>query len=174
MDDKPDLVTTANALNSGAIHLLRALRLVDRTSRVSPARLSALSVLVFVGPLTIGRLATAEDVAGPTMTRIVDGLVALGLAERASHPDSARLVLVGATEKGRQVMHVARARRIEALAEALRTLPSSQRRQWASAAPTLEQLAKNVRASIDQAVPESDGTSPTPGHSNHHRRIDNR
>src|SRR6478752_7380496 len=65
----------------------------DRGAGLTPARLSALSVLVFGGPCSLGRLAKAEDVAGPTMTRIVDGLVDLGLAERKPHPDGANMVL---------------------------------------------------------------------------------
>ena len=64
----------ARELNSAAIHLLRGLKAVDRRSGLTPARLSALSVLVFVGAMPVGRLAEIEDVASPTMTRIVDGL----------------------------------------------------------------------------------------------------
>jgi hypothetical protein len=80
----------AAALNSGAIQLLRGMRAVDRESGLTPARLSALSVLVFGGPRGLGALARAEGVAGPTMTRIVDGLVAAGLAERRPHPADGR------------------------------------------------------------------------------------
>ena len=87
---------TATALNSGAVHLLRAVRRVDRETGLPPAQLSALSVLVFGGPLTLGALAGAEDVAGPTMTRIVDGLVGRGLAERQPTGDR-RAVRVVAT-----------------------------------------------------------------------------
>src|SRR5260221_13383489 len=83
---KPGLRTAASALNFGAIHLLRSLGAVDRQAGLTPARLSALSVLVFGGPCMLGALAAAEGVAGPTMTRIVDGLIAEGLAERRAHP----------------------------------------------------------------------------------------
>src|SRR5712691_6114087 len=81
-----DLAEVASALNSGAIHLLRSLAAVDRQPGVPGARLSALSVLVFGGSCTLGELAAAEGVAGPTMTRIVDGLIAEHLAERLPHP----------------------------------------------------------------------------------------
>ena len=95
------LADTASELNSAAVHLLRALRSTDRAAGLTPARLSALSVLVFGGPCPLGRLARTEDVAGPTMTRIVDGLCDLGLAERRPHPDGGRLVLVAADRGGR-------------------------------------------------------------------------
>src|SRR5258706_14927634 len=62
---------TADRLHSAAIHLLRQLRVRDRESGVGPAQLSALSVLVFGGPRSLGELADAEQVRPPTMSRIV-------------------------------------------------------------------------------------------------------
>jgi DNA-binding MarR family transcriptional regulator len=145
-DQKVDLAATAEALNSGAVHLLRAVRAVDRQSGLTRARLSALSVLVFAGPRTLGRLAEAEDVSSATMTRIVDGLAALGLVVREPHPDSARLVRVAATEEGRWKMERARASRAEAINSGLCALDPEQQRLLSEAAPSLDQLATAVRA----------------------------
>jgi DNA-binding MarR family transcriptional regulator len=145
--DVPSARETARALNSGAIHLLRSMRRVDRLAGLTPARLSALSVLVFAGPCSLGRLARAEDVAGPTMTRIVDGLEAAGLALRTEHPDSARSVLISATEKGAQLMHEAADRRIEAIMSALQQMPARDRERIRAAAPALVELAEVVRGS---------------------------
>ncbi len=136
---------TAAALNTGAIHLLRALRAVDREANLTPARLSALSVLVFGGPQTLGRLAAAEDVAGPTMTRIVDGLCDLGLAIRRPHPDSARLVQISATSEGDDLMRTAAARRIETIVAAMSTFSAADRRRLEAAAPVLARLPAVVR-----------------------------
>lgn len=136
---------TARALNSGAIHLLRGMRRADRLSGLTPARLSALSVLVFGGPCTLGRLAETEDVAGPTMTRIVDGLEEAGLAQRTPHPDSARSVLICATDDGVALMNEAADRRLDVIIEALRTLPARDRDRIVSAAPALVDLAAAVR-----------------------------
>ncbi len=138
---------TATGLNSGAIHLLRAVRRVDRETGLPPAQLSALSVLAFGGPLTLGALAGAEDVAGPTMTRIVDGLVARGLAERQPTGDR-RAVRVVATPAGQELMARGRRRRVEVLTEALGALPAAERRRLAAAAPLLDRLAAEVRARI--------------------------
>lgn len=142
---QPDLRLTASALNSGAIHLLRSLAAVDRLAGLTPSRLSALSVIVFVGPQSLGALAAAEGVAGPTMTRIVDGLVALGLAERRPDPADARAVFVAPTEAGDSLMRVAAARRITAIAEAIACLPPADRRRLAGAAPLLDQIAGALR-----------------------------
>jgi DNA-binding MarR family transcriptional regulator len=139
------LAGTASDLNSAAIHLLRGLRATDRAAGLTPARLSALSVLVFGGPCPLGRLARTEDVAGPTMTRIVDGLCELGLAERRPHPDGGRLVLVAATAEGERVMHEARQARVDTIVAALRALPAEDRTAIASAAPALRRLADAVR-----------------------------
>jgi len=69
-----DAEALADQLHSAAIHLLRQLRKEDDTSGLSAPRLSALSVVVFGGPLTLGALARAEQVRPPTMTRIGTGL----------------------------------------------------------------------------------------------------
>jgi len=53
----------ADQLHSAALHLLRRLRTEDDALGVSPPRLSALSVVVFAGPIGIGALAAAEGVA---------------------------------------------------------------------------------------------------------------
>src|SRR2546425_11795543 len=74
---------TADRLHSAAIHLLRRLRVRDRESGVGPAQLSALSVLVFGGPRSLGELADAEQVRPPTMSRIVAGVERGALGERA-------------------------------------------------------------------------------------------
>src|SRR3954467_2258933 len=76
----------ADRLHSAAIHLLRRLRRADTASGLPAPRLSALSVLVFGGPLTVSELAAAEQVRPPTMTRIIGALEAAGLAEREGDP----------------------------------------------------------------------------------------
>ena len=144
--NKSDRLKTAQLINSGAIHVLRGLRYVDRHAGVGPARLSALSVLAFGGPRTLGQLAELEEVAGPTMTRIVDGLCAQGLAERTPHPRSRRAVLVSATPAGAELMHVAADRRAHAISAALRQLDSTEQEALHAAAPALVRLATALTA----------------------------
>src|SRR4051794_41857953 len=81
-----DAKVVADQLHSAAIHLLRSLRREDTASGLSAPRLSALSVVVFGGPLTIGALAAAEQVRPPTMTRLVAALQAQGLRARGPGP----------------------------------------------------------------------------------------
>jgi DNA-binding MarR family transcriptional regulator len=144
--DKPSAEQVASALNSGAIHLLRSLAAIDKLAGLTPARLSALSVLVFAGPQSLGALATAERVAGPTMTRIVDGLANSGLADRLPDPADGRGVLIAATPAGDGLMRAAAARRISAISAAIESLPAADQRRIAAAAGLLDKVAATVRA----------------------------
>src|SRR3984893_1476977 len=105
----------ADRLHSAAIHLLRLARQQDVLARQGPARLSALSVLVFGGPMALGQLAAAEQVKPPTMSRIVTGLEESRLGERLTDAKDARRVRIRATRNGERLLHQGRRRRIEYL-----------------------------------------------------------
>jgi DNA-binding MarR family transcriptional regulator len=131
----------ADRLHSAAIHLLRRLRKEDTKTGISAPRLSALSVVVFGGPLTLGALAAAEQVRPPTMTRLVDALERLGLVTRRSDPEDGRQILIEATPKGRTVMMAGRARRVASLAKAVSRLGSKERETLLEAASIMERMA---------------------------------
>ena len=105
----------ADQLHSAAIHLLRQLRKEDDASGLSAPRLSALSVVVFGGPVTLGQLARAEQVRPPTMTKIVTGLEKEGLVERLPDANDKRLTRIVATQKGQRILIAGRARRVKSL-----------------------------------------------------------
>jgi DNA-binding MarR family transcriptional regulator len=128
----------ADLLHSAAIHLLRRAREQDDASGLSPARLSALSVVVFRGPLTLGDLAAAEGVRSATMTGIVNGLAADGLVRRRPHAEDGRAVLVEPTPAGRRLLQRARARRIDHVAEKLEGLTPAELELLRRAAELLE------------------------------------
>jgi DNA-binding MarR family transcriptional regulator len=129
----------APRLHSAVLHLLRRLAREDRASGESPARLSALSVLVFGGPRPIGRLARDEGVSAPTMTRLVAGLERDGLVTRASDPDDRRSQLIAATDRGREILVAGRARRVAALDALLAGVPARDRATLAAAVSIIEQ-----------------------------------
>lgn len=118
----PGSFSVADDLHSVAIRLLRGLRKEDTKAGLGPARLSALSVLVFGGPSTVGALAAAEQVKPPTMTRIVAGLEKEGLVGCERDRRDARVVRVRATRKGRRLLAQARDRRVSNLARRLEEL----------------------------------------------------
>src|SRR5438477_2678676 len=120
--EKSSPLDAADRFHSAAIHALRHVRREDPAAGLSAARLSALSVLVFGGPRTLGELAAAEQVRAPTMTRIVRSLEDEGLVARASDPDDGRVVRLRATTKGERVMWQGRERRVAQLADLLARL----------------------------------------------------
>ncbi len=140
-DARPELLETADKLHSAAIHLLRRLRVRDRG--IGPAQLSALSVLVFGGPRSLGELADAEQVRPPTMSRIVAGLVRAGLVRRRATEDGRR-VRLEATAKGAKILWEGRRRRVESLAQALSSLPEEDRQRVTELSHLLQQLLRRV------------------------------
>ncbi|HEX6376274.1 MAG TPA: MarR family transcriptional regulator [Allosphingosinicella sp.] len=132
----------ASGLHAAAIRLLRMVRREDRHTGISPPRLSALSVLVFGGPMSLAELATAEEVRAPTMSRIVEGLVKDELATREADPDNRRKVRIAATEEGRRRLEGGRERRVRALRERLRRLADSEQRALARGVEVLERAVR--------------------------------
>jgi DNA-binding MarR family transcriptional regulator len=138
--NKPAIVPLADELHSAAIHLLRVLRTEDRATGVGSAQLSALSVLVFGGSMSLRRLAAIEQVKPPTMVRIVQGLVERQLALSRVDPSDARKVRISATRRGRSLMLRVRKRRVQALAGMLAPQPEDELRQLQGAVAILKSL----------------------------------
>ena len=130
----------ADRLHSAAVHLLRRVATVDAGSGLSPARLSALSVIVYGGPLTMTSLARAERVSPATITSTVTGLEAAGLVLRRRQGTDARSVRVEATPKGREVLTEGRRRRVAVLASALDALDPADRTALSGGLDALEKL----------------------------------
>lgn len=140
MPSDADLERLADRLHSAAIHLLRTVATVDAESGLSAARLSALSVIVYGGPLTMTALAIAERVSPATITSTVTGLELAGLVARQRTGTDARQVSVTATQAGRDLMDRARARRLRVLVEALEGLTAADRAAIAEAVTALERI----------------------------------
>ena len=134
---------TADRLHSAAIHLLRRLRVRDRESGVGPAQLSALSVLVFGGPRSLGELADAEQVRPPTMSRIVAGLESAGLVRRHATEDGRR-VRLEASAKGTKILQEGRKRRVESLAKVVSSLSEKEQQQLGELTDLLQQVIRNL------------------------------
>ncbi len=128
----------ADRLHSLAIHLLRRVRKGDEQFGLSAPRLSALSVVVFRGPITVSELANAEGVTAPTMTRLVQALEAGGLVERAPDPTDGRVAVLRATKHGKSLLDAGRKKRITALANLLDDLEPSEFRTLRTAVDLVE------------------------------------
>jgi DNA-binding MarR family transcriptional regulator len=132
------------ALHAALVRLLRLLRRADRATGVSAARLSALSVVVFGGPLSLTALAEAEQVALPSASRLVAELEKDGYVERRADAADARALRIRATAKGRRRMLQGRRARLAALDAALARLGAAERKRLDGAIPALETLARQL------------------------------
>lgn len=132
----------ADRLHSLAIHLLRRVKRGDEVAGLSAPRLSALSVVIYRGPISVSELAHAEGVTAPTMTRLVQALVKAELVDRSADATDNRVVLLRATPAGRRTLDLARARRLAALEELLERLDTDDMALVERAVSTLEPLLR--------------------------------
>ena len=130
----------AERLHRVAIRLLRKLRAEDRALGLTPARASVLSILVFGGPRTLTQLTEAEQVAAPTMTKLIAGLERDGFTRRAAGED-ARVWLISATPKAKRIMERGKERRIDLL---LTLLQDASQTEWATIASAVSSLERHL------------------------------
>ncbi|HEX5138434.1 MAG TPA: MarR family transcriptional regulator [Planctomycetota bacterium] len=123
-----------------AIRLLRRLRAEDRASELSGPRLSALSVVVFGGPVSLSALAEAEQVRLPTISRLARSLEQMGLVERVANTADRRVQRLRATARGKALLQEGRRRRVERLARELAALAPEDLAEVGRAARTLARL----------------------------------
>lgn len=136
----PATRAVADRLHSAAIHLLRRLRVEDKAIGLSGPRASALSVIVFRGPMAMGALAEAEQVRPPTITRLVASLEGTGLVRRVTDRADGRVQLVEATAAGRRLLNKGRARRVARLCRGIAQLTEEEQRLLGRAAELMEGL----------------------------------
>jgi len=131
----------ADRLHSAAIHLLRRVRSTDVQTGVTPAQLSALSVLMS-GPKTLGELAAAEQVRPPTVTRLARELERLGLVRRESDKGDARVARLRSSAKGSAILRHGRELRIGELERRLRKLSRAELRILDDAAVIIDRIVR--------------------------------
>src|SRR4051794_41836821 len=87
----------AARLESAAMRIRRNGRRSGPATGLSGPRLSALAAIARLGPVSLARLAEAEQVSAPTMTRLGGALGRAGLATRGADPGNRRRVRITAT-----------------------------------------------------------------------------
>jgi DNA-binding MarR family transcriptional regulator len=140
MTKEPSLEEVGRSLHSNAIHLLRNVRTEDSAMGIGPAQASALSVVVFGGPLSLNELAAAEQVKAPTMSRIVEALVRERLVKREANKQDRRSITIYSTEKGTRIMHEGRNRRERRLIKLLSRLDSTEVKCLSDASAILSEI----------------------------------
>jgi DNA-binding MarR family transcriptional regulator len=120
-------IELADRLHSAAIHLLRYARQDDAAAGVSAARLSVLATLVYGRARTVTELATAEQVAVPTMTRLLQGMEGDGHVRRRRDGADGRVVRIGVTASGRRALERGRRARLVRIGELLARMDAAER-----------------------------------------------
>jgi DNA-binding MarR family transcriptional regulator len=133
----------ADRLHSAALHLLRRARTVDVGMDLDGPRASALSVLVFAGPVPLTRLAAIEQVSPPAITKTVTALEKAGLATRTRSEVDRRVVHVAATDAGKALLHAGRAARVRVVADLIADLPAADLDILGRAADLIEAAIRN-------------------------------
>jgi len=132
-------------MHSAAIHLLRRVRETDtKAMGISPARASALSVLVFGGARSLTELAAAEQVTTATMSKLVTAMDGEGLVRRYPDVNDARSIRIEATPKARRILERGRARRLDLLEDLLTDAESGEIAAVRTAADVLEQALESA------------------------------
>ncbi|GGL88701.1 MarR family winged helix-turn-helix transcriptional regulator [Nakamurella endophytica] len=137
----PDIAPLANELRLSIHRLTRRLRQQHPEQEITLTQLSALAIVWREGPMTAGDLAAREQVRPPSITRVVDGLQALGLVQRKENPADGRQVMVEITPEGAAKMEENVRAREAWLAQQLLTLSAEDREILGRAAVLMDQLA---------------------------------
>ena len=143
--DGPREWALADGLHSAAIHLLRRLRIQDLASGVGPAKLSALSALVFSGrPLSLAELADAEQVRAPTMSRLVSDMERDGLVRTQTSKEDARSIQISPTARGQELLLAGKKRRVDSLARAMADLEAADLERLERCLEVLKQVIRKI------------------------------
>jgi DNA-binding MarR family transcriptional regulator len=127
--------------------MARLLRQQDQ-SGVGPTVVAALATVERHGPLTLGELATREQVAPPTITKVVEKLEAAGLLSRQGDPSDRRVTRVSVTSKGTRQLQTYRMRRTEWLTARLNELRPDELERLVDALPVLERIIELPEGSL--------------------------
>ncbi len=130
------------ALRAAVLVLGRRLRHQVAGDAPSATELAVLGRIGRCGPMSPGRLAAAEHVRPPSMTKIIEGLEARGLVRRDPHPTDRRQYLVSWTAEAEDFVNRSRELRTTWLAEHLAGLDESDRAVILSAVRALTRLAE--------------------------------
>lgn len=125
--DDVDAVTRAVLTASRLLVAVSARSLAAVEEGVTLPQFRMLVVLSTRGATKLVALADLLQVAPSTAMRMVDRLIAAGLADRQTNPDNRRETLLRLTEEGRRTVEDVTARRRAEIAEIVARLGSTQR-----------------------------------------------
>lgn len=130
---------TADRLGMAITRLARLLR-QQAVDDLTPTMRAAVGTIAREGPLTLGELAASEQVAPPTVTKVVAKLEDRGLVEREADPTDRRVVRVVLSDLGQRWLEADRRRRHAWLADRIDKLDAAERDRLVRAVDAIESL----------------------------------
>ncbi|MFF7969358.1 MarR family winged helix-turn-helix transcriptional regulator [Streptomyces sp. NPDC007903] len=155
MDDV-DAVTRAVLTASRLLVAVSARSLAGTEERVTLPQFRMLVVLATRGATKLVTVAELLQVAPSTAMRMVDRLIAAGLAERNANPDNRRETLLRLTEEGRRTVEYVTARRRSEIATIVERLRPTER------LALVEALNAFNEAGGEPPAPAADAPDPHP------------
>lgn len=137
----PSPESTVATLRAATLVLARRIRYRLADEDISSTEASVLGRLHH-GPLTPGRLAQAEHVRPPSMSRTIERLEKRGYVRREPDPQDGRKTLIVRTAAGDEFVERSRALRTAWLAEQFDKLSPADRRILEQAADALRRLSE--------------------------------
>ena len=134
-----DRSSDAERLRHGVNRLARLMRQQDEGD-LGATSTAALASVRKRGQVTLGELASLEQVSPPTMTKVVEKLEARNFVTRRVDPDDRRVARVSITASGTRYLNRSRARRTTWLAARLAELHPDQVAQLADTIDLLEAI----------------------------------
>lgn len=131
----------ARTLRFAVARLARLLRQQDQTG-VGPTFTAALYTISQADGITHGELATAEQLAPPTITALVAKMETMGLVVRRTDASDRRVTRIDITPAGRRQLDDVRHRRTAWLQERLEGLTAEERGRLLAAADVLAKLTE--------------------------------
>ncbi|MEA3019627.1 MAG: hypothetical protein QOI47_1151 [Actinomycetota bacterium] len=134
-----DATEIADRLSHAVTRLARMLRQQDE-GELTPTMRAALGTIARDGPLTLGELAAIEQVAPPTVTKVVGKLEDAGLVERVGDVADRRVCRVSLSDTGRRRLESDRKRRRAWLTGQVQRLDAGGLDRLAAAVDVIERL----------------------------------
>lgn len=142
-----DRMATAAELKLLIGRLARRIR-AGHPAGLTTSQLSTVAAVEAHQPVRISDLAAVEDVAVPTMTRLVAGLAERGLVERHPDPADGRSVLVTLSPAGVARLDELRRERTTFLARHIERLSDDDYRKVVAALPALHALVADDESAV--------------------------
>lgn len=154
---------TVIRLRRVVLRLARQLNAASHSEGLTPTQASVLGIIIGRGPLSLAELTELEGLNPTMLSRIIGKLDSFGLIKRLRDPDDFRAARVEATPEGRQLHERISAQRSAVISECVAGLPAHQEAALVAALPAFENLAEELRVTVQRSRAELAAEDIPPG-----------